>query len=242
MVVSAKGELDARSALGKCYFEYAAMHAEPESDDFARQRQEMVQSQLQRRGIRDQRVLAAIARIPRQEFVPLDLRSQAYDDHPLPIGQEQTISQPYIVALMLEYLRIEPGDVVLEIGTGSGYQTALLAELAARVYSIERHRFLAQSASSMLAGLGYSNVAVVIGDGSEGLQEHAPYDRIVVSAAAHSIPPALIAQLGDGGRMIIPVGSEQSQELQLLRKENGSAVVSSLEGCRFVPLMPGTAE
>jgi protein-L-isoaspartate(D-aspartate) O-methyltransferase len=218
------------------------MHAEFEPDSSAHDREQMVLSQLRARGIRDERVLAAMARVPRHEFVPADVRSQAYQDHPLPIGEEQTISQPYIVALMLEYLAVEPENVVLEIGTGSGYQTALLAELAARVYSIERHRPLANSASAILVRLGYWNVTVLVGDGTRGLPEHAPYDRIIVSAAAHAIPSSLLAQLSEGGRMIVPVGSEHSQELQLIRKKNGAAVVTSLEGCRFVPLIAGTPE
>jgi protein-L-isoaspartate(D-aspartate) O-methyltransferase len=212
----------------------------PQADAFTREREEMVSHQIRGRGISGERVLTAMARVPRHEFVPADLRSQAYEDHPLPIGQEQTISQPYIVALMLEYLAIEPGSSVLEIGTGSGYQTALLAELAAKVYSIERHRPLANSASEVLRKVGYTNVNVLVGDGNRGLPEHAPYDRIIVSAAAHAVPPALFAQLREGGRIILPVGSEHAQELQLIRKKDGSAIVTNLEGCRFVPLMAGT--
>lgn len=218
------------------------MDGELEPVSFSEERARMVAEQLRARGIRDERVLAAMARVPRHEFVPAELRSQAYDDHPLPIGQEQTISQPYIVALMLQYLAIEPLDVVLEIGTGSGYQTALLAELGARVYSIERHQSLALSSAAVLRGLGYSNVTVLISDGNQGLAEHTPYDRIIVSAAAHAIPPALLEQLRDGGRMILPVGPEHAQELQLVRKRNGVPVVTSLEGCRFVPLVEGKAE
>ncbi len=218
------------------------MDSVAQPDRFSREREAMVSSQLRNRGIRDERVLAEMARVPRHEFVPGDMHSQAYEDHPLPIGQEQTISQPYIVALMLEYLAIEPDSVVLEIGTGSGYQTALLAEMAARVYSIERHRALANLSSAVLGRLGYSNVTVLVGDGSRGLPEHAPYDRIIVSAAAHAIPPALLAQLREGGRMILPVGSEHAQELQLVQKKDGSAAVTSLEGCRFVPLIAGMPE
>ncbi|HEX6504128.1 MAG TPA: protein-L-isoaspartate(D-aspartate) O-methyltransferase [Terriglobales bacterium] len=218
------------------------MDGELEPVSFSEERARMVAEQLRARGIRDERVLAAMARVPRHEFVPAEFRSQAYDDHPLPIGQEQTISQPYIVALMLQYLAIEPLDVVLEIGTGSGYQTALLAELGARVYSIERHQSLALSSAAVLRGLGYGNVTVLISDGNHGLAEHAPYDRIIVSAAAHAIPPALLEQLRDGGRMILPVGPEHAQELQLVRKRNGAPVVTSLEGCRFVPLVEGKAE
>lgn len=218
------------------------MGSEPQADVFTREREDMVSSQVRARGIHDERVLAAMVRVPRHEFVPADLRSQAYEDHPLPIGKEQTISQPYIVALMLEYLAIKPDNVVLEIGTGSGYQTALLAELAARVYSVERHQRLAGFSSAVVSRLGYSNVSVLVGDGNGGLPEHAPYDRIIVSAAAHTIPPALFAQLREDGRMILPVGSEHAQELQLVRKRDGAAVVTSLEGCRFVPLMAGTPE
>ncbi len=202
----------------------------------------MVANQLRARGIRDEGVLAAMARVPRHEFVSRDFRAQAYEDYPLPIGQEQTISQPYIVALMLEYLAIDSTDTVLEIGTGSGYQSALLAELAARVYTIERHPSLANSAAEVLQRLGYSNVRVLVRDGSRGLPEHAPYDRIIVSAATHAIPPALLAQLREQGRMILPVGPEQAQELQLIRKINDAPVVTSLEACRFVPLVAGEAE
>jgi protein-L-isoaspartate(D-aspartate) O-methyltransferase len=213
------------------------MQADAEAEAFFPERERMVASQLRARGIRDERVLAAMARVPRHEFVPSDFRPQAYEDHPLPIGQEQTISQPYIVALMLEYLAIEPEDTVLEIGTGSGYQSALLAELAKYVYTIERHPALANFAAADLMRLGYSNVTVLVRDGSRGLPEHAPYDRIVVSAATPAIPPALLAQLSEGGRMILPVGSEHAQELQLIRKRNGVPLVTRLEGCRFVPLI-----
>lgn len=218
------------------------MDGELEPVSFSEERARMVAEQLRARGIRDERVLAAMACVPRHEFVPAEFRSQAYDDHPLPIGQEQTISQPYIVALMLQYLAIEPVDVVLEIGTGSGYQTALLAELGARVYSIERHQALALTAAAVLRRLGYGNVTVLISDGNQGLPENAPYDRIIVSAAAHAIPPALMEQLREGGRMILPVGLEHAQELQLVRKRNEEPVVTSLEGCRFVPLVEGRAE
>ena len=199
----------------------------------------MVATQLQGRGIRDQNVLAAMARVPRHEFVPDEFRSQAYDDHPIPIGQSQTISQPYIVAIMLEYLALQPSHKVLEIGTGSGYQTALLAEIAARVYSIERQASLAESAKETLARLGYFNVVVITGDGTEGLPEASPFDAIIVSAAAPEAPPALFEQLSEGGRMVIPVGGYESQELQLVRKENGQRLIDRLEGCRFVPLLGG---
>ncbi len=210
-------------------------HDQPES--FALDRQRMVALQLRARGIRDQRVLDAMARIPREEFVPQQFHHQAYGDHPIPIGQGQTISQPYIVALMLEALAIQPSDKVLEIGTGSGYLTAVLAELSSHVYSIERHSSLAQTAECVLAALGYRNINIVVGDGSKGLPAHAPYDAIIVSAAASELPLAMVEQLRDGGRMIIPVGSTQSQELLLVRKQQDETVLKHLEGCRFVPLI-----
>jgi protein-L-isoaspartate(D-aspartate) O-methyltransferase len=202
-------------------------------------RRQMVDSQLRQRGIADERVLAAMERVSRHEFAPERYRDQAYEDHPLPIGQGQTISQPYIVAIMLDALQLSPTDKVLEIGTGSGYVTALLAELTARVISIERHESLAESARGLLAALGYSNVNVVTGDGTQGFPEAAPYDAIVVSAAAADMPPALITQLGEGGRMIIPVGSEDSQQLRLVRMENGQPNIEFRELCRFVPLIAG---
>jgi protein-L-isoaspartate(D-aspartate) O-methyltransferase len=202
-------------------------------------RRQMVDSQLRQRGIADERVLAAMERVPRHEFAPEEYRGQAYEDHPLPIGEGQTISQPYIVALMLDALRLTPTDKVLEIGTGSGYVTALLAELTESVTSIERHESLAESARALLAALGYSNLTVATGDGTRGFPEAAPYDAIVVSAAAAEMPPALIAQLGEGGRMIIPVGSDDSQQLRLLRMEDGQPHIEFRELCRFVPLLPG---
>jgi protein-L-isoaspartate(D-aspartate) O-methyltransferase len=202
-------------------------------------RLQMVDSQLRQRGIADERVLAAMERVPRHVFAPEGYRGQAYEDHPLPIGKEQTISQPYIVALMLEALKLSPTDKVLEIGSGSGYVTALLAELTESVVSIERHESLAQSSRALLAALGYSNVNVVTGDGMRGFPETAPYNAIVVSAAATEMPPALVVQLGEGGRMIIPVGSEDSQQLRLVRMENGQPNIELRELCRFVPLIPG---
>jgi protein-L-isoaspartate(D-aspartate) O-methyltransferase len=202
-------------------------------------RRQMADSQLRQRGIADERVLAAMERVPRHEFAPERYRDQAYEDHPLPIGEGQTISQPYIVALMLDALKLSPTDKVLEIGTGSGYVTALLAELTESVISIERHESLAESARALLAALGYSNVKVVTGDGTRGFPEAAPFDAIVVSAAAAETPPALITQLGEGGRMIIPVGSDDSQQLRLVRMENGQPHIELRELCRFVPLIPG---
>ncbi|MGA9801257.1 MAG: protein-L-isoaspartate(D-aspartate) O-methyltransferase, partial [Terriglobales bacterium] len=212
---------------------------ESHPDRFTVERRRMVETQLRARGILDQRLLSAMASIPRHEFVAPQYRAQAYEDHPLPIDAGQTISQPYIVALMLELLRLEPHSKVLEIGTGSGYQTAVLSQLASHVYSIERHAELATQAAELLSRLGLNNVTVVAGDGSLGLPQQAPFDAVVVSAAAAEIPPALFEQLREGGRMIIPVGPPEAQELQLIRKQAGEAIISLREGCRFVPLVSG---
>jgi protein-L-isoaspartate(D-aspartate) O-methyltransferase len=202
-------------------------------------RQRMVETQLRRRGIADARVLEAMARVPRHEFVDERYRDQAYDDSPLPIGEGQTISQPYIVALMLDALAITPADKVLEVGAGSGYVTALLAELAARVFSVERHATLADRARDLLAGLGYRNVKIFVGDGSQGFAAEAPYDAVLVSAAAAEVPGPLLAQLADGGRLIIPVGRADSQQLQLIHMRDGQLHTTLREPCRFVPLVPG---
>ena len=175
--------------------------------------------------------------IPRHEFAPERYRSQAYEDHPLPIGEEQTISQPYIVALMLQALAISPNDRVLEIGTGSGYVTALLAELASRVVSIERHASLSDSAAALLSRMGYRNIQIVIGDGSRGYPQSAPYDVIIVSAAAPELPRELVAQLAEGGRMIVPVGLEDSQQLQFIEMRDRRPNLILRELCRFVPLI-----
>jgi len=205
----------------------------------------MVRTQLAERGIRDVRVLDAMRDVPRHEFVPEPLRQEAYEDHPLPIGEGQTISQPYIVAAMLEHLGLQAGGQaagrVLEVGTGSGYVTALLSLLCAEVYSVERHAQLAASAESTLHRLGYRNVKIRVGDGSQGWAEYAPFDAILVSAATPEMPPALFAQLRDGGRIVVPIGPASSQELQLIRKVGGEPEVRVLEGCRFVPLVEGTA-
>jgi protein-L-isoaspartate(D-aspartate) O-methyltransferase len=197
----------------------------------------MVDSQLRARGVTDPRVLDAMLRVPRHEFVPASLRAEAYEDHPLPIGDDQTISQPYVVAVMLESLQLSPTDTVLEIGTGSGYVTALLAELTAQVFSIERHPALASEARTVLAALGYANVHVFTGDGTLGLAAHAPFDAVLVSAAALSVPPTLLSQLREGGRMVIPVGSLDSQQLQFIRMINGQPAVSLRDSVRFVPLI-----
>ena len=208
-----------------------------ETAHYARERRQMVESQLQHRGIRDQRVLEAMLQIPRHLFVPEAYRSQAYGDHPIPIGENQTISQPFIIAVSLQALALSGSESVLEVGTGSGYQTALLAVLARTVYSVERFATLARGAETMLAGLGVNNVRVIVGDGSHGLREFAPFDAILVSAAAPSVPQSLLEQLSETGRMVIPVGPPHAQELQLVRKRNGNPVVEGLEGCRFVPLV-----
>jgi protein-L-isoaspartate(D-aspartate) O-methyltransferase len=213
--------------------------AEIHPDRFAAERWHMVETQLRARGIRDQCLLNAMASVPRHEFVEARYRSQAYEDHPLPIDAGQTISQPYIVALMLELLQLDSSSKVLEIGTGSGYQAAVLSKLAKHVCTVERHPELARQAADTLSRLGFSNVSVVTGDGSLGLAEHAPFDAIVVSAAAAQVPPALFEQLREGGRMIIPVGPPEAQELQLVRKQAGEALINLREGCRFVPLISG---
>jgi protein-L-isoaspartate(D-aspartate) O-methyltransferase len=210
-----------------------------QADGFTALRQEMVESQLRARGVQDERVLQAMARVPRHRFVAETYWNQAYEDHPLPIGEEQTVSQPYIVAVMLEALALSSSDNVLEIGTGSGYQTALLAELSRFVYSMERHSRLAREAEQRLAQLHYTNVKVFVGDGSKGLPDNAPFDGIVVSAAAPQVPPLLFAQLREGGRMVIPIGPPDIQELQLIGKREGHPVMRRLEGCRFVPLVFG---
>jgi len=205
--------------------------------ELAELRQRMLASQLVQRGVRDPRVLAAMGRVPRHEFVDPTFRDRAYDDTPLPIGAGQTISQPYIVALTLELAGLQPEHVVLEIGTGSGYQTALLAELSRHVYSVERHAALAGRAQAILDRLAYRNVTLTVGDGSGGWPEHAPYDAIVVSAAAPDFPQVLFSQLTQGGRMVVPVGPADAQELELVLNEGGRPVVSAQVPCRFVPLI-----
>lgn len=207
------------------------------TDAYASLRRQMVESQLRLRGITDERVLQAMMLVPRHEFAPDRYRDQAYEDHPLPIDEGQTISQPYIVALMLEALTLVPGDKVLEVGTGSGYVTALLAQLVTEVISIERHSLLAEQAGQLLGRLGYTSTKVLVGDGSRGLAEFAPYNAIVVSAAAPRLPKQLVEQLADGGRMIVPVGDVDAQQLQFVYKEDGRIVTRMRELCRFVPLV-----
>jgi protein-L-isoaspartate(D-aspartate) O-methyltransferase len=205
--------------------------------NLAHRRERMLEFQLRQRGIRDERVLNAMARVPRHDFIAEPYRDQAYDDNPLPIGQGQTISQPYIVALMLELLNLSPEYTVLEIGTGSGYQTALLAELSRHVYSIERHIQLAAQAEAVLQRLAYANITILIGDGTAGLPALAPFDAIIVSAAAPEFPRTLFEQLREGGRLVVPVGPIDCQQLQLITKQLGSPVITREVGCRFVPLI-----
>src|SRR5947209_11109530 len=194
-------------------------------DDHLDERRQMVDQQLRGRGINDERVLDAMLRVPRHEFVPEEYKSLAYADHPIPIAEDQTISQPFIVAASLQALSLKGTESVLEVGTGSGYQTALLAVLAQNVYSIERHSALAASAEEVLNELGINNVKIIVGDGSYGIPEFSPYDAILVSAAAPEIPRTLLEQLADGGRMVIPVGPPHSQELQSVRKLAGTPMV-----------------
>lgn len=202
-------------------------------------RARMVADQIQSRGVRDPRVLSALLRVPRESFVPEDQRAQAFEDHPVLIGCGQTISQPYIVGYMTEALKVEATHRVLEIGTGCGYQTALLAELAETVYSIEIIEELAARARRALDDLGYTNVHVRAGDGYAGWPEHAPFDRILAAAAPAEIPPALIDQLAEGGILVIPVGVG-AQDLRVLRKHGGRTELLSTLPVRFVPMVrPG---
>lgn len=213
------------------------MTSETQGDVFRHRARRMVESQLRARGILDERLLDAMGRVHRHAFIPPASAEEAYEDRPVPIAEGQTISQPYIVAAMLQALKLQPDDKVLEIGTGSGYQTALLAELVATVYSVERFPSLAERARHTLEQLGYANVRISVGDGTEGLPAHAPFDAIVVSAAAPRIPEPLTAQLAEGGRMVLPVGTRAAQELLLVRKLHQHLVTSVIEGCRFVPLV-----
>ncbi len=207
-----------------------------EFDPFASQREQMVEEQIVQRGIRDRRVLEAMQKVPRHRFVPPELRDRAYRDCPLPIGHGQTISQPYIVAFMTEAAHITPESVVLEIGTGSGYQAAILAELARQVYSLERLPLLATQAQQTLATLGYRNVEVRQGDGYQGWPEHAPYDAIVVTAAPPTLPLLLLDQLAMGGTLVVPVG-EASQSLLIIQKDRQGFVQKGAFPVQFVPML-----
>ncbi|MCJ7750166.1 MAG: protein-L-isoaspartate(D-aspartate) O-methyltransferase [Armatimonadetes bacterium] len=205
--------------------------------DFTPERKQMVETQLRRRGIKDERVLAAMERVPRQRFLLDPSDSGAHGDHPLSIGSGQTISQPYMVALMTEHLRLKGGEHVLEIGTGSGYQAAILAELSRDVVTVERFPDLAERASTVLIDLGYPNVQVFVGDGSLGWPDAAPYDRIIVTAAAPEVAPPWVDQLADGGRLVVPLGDRWGQTLTVLAKRGDELDHEKICGCVFVPLI-----
>lgn len=234
----------ALTALGllaaACGSDGATANREQE-DAFQAERLLMVRNQIERRGIRDEAVLRAMRSVPREKFVPASERRRAYSDRPLPIGERQTISQPYIVALMSSLARIAPGQRVLEIGTGSGYQAAVLAELEAEVWSIELLPGLAARAETTLRGLGYDAINLRVGDGYLGWPEAAPFDRIVVTAAPPEIPQALLDQLATGGRLVAPVGPDPwSQRLVVaIRDEDGEIEVQDHGGVAFVPMVPG---
>jgi protein-L-isoaspartate(D-aspartate) O-methyltransferase len=202
-------------------------------------RLQMVEEQLRQRGIRDERVLKAMEIVPRHLFIPPSLRFNAYDDRPLPIGEDQTISQPYIVALMSESLRLTGGETVLEIGTGSGYQAAVLSVLAKHVYSIEIIPQLAETARQRLVRLGYTNVTVIVGDGNKGWAAGGPYDAIMVTAAAPQVPQALVGQLAEGGRFVLPLVIGEEQHLLRLSKHDGHLNREDLGLVQFVPLVKG---
>ncbi len=204
---------------------------------YARLRHQMVETQIRNRGVTNPVVLKAMRNVPRHLFVPESVRSQAYDDHPLPIGHGQTISQPYMVAFMTEALAPRTGMKVLEIGTGSGYQTAVLLEAGAEVYSIERVQELAEKAKKQLEALGYSRFYIRVGDGTLGWPEAAPFDGIIVTAGAPEIPQPLVNQLADGGRLVIPVGDRMGQDLLLVEKREGQVFIQNLGGCVFVKLI-----
>lgn len=208
-----------------------------EADPFASARRKMIEHALKGRDITDPAVLQAMRDVPRHRFVPSGMQDQAYADCPLPIGHGQTISQPYVVAFMTQMLEVRPDDKVLEIGTGCGYQAAVLARLAQQVYTIEIVEPLADSARTLLAELGYKNISVKAGDGFDGWPEHAPFDRIIVTCAVKEMPPALIAQLKEGGRIIAPVGPlGNAQELVLATKTNGQLTRKHVLPVRFVPM------
>jgi protein-L-isoaspartate(D-aspartate) O-methyltransferase len=207
------------------------------SMNFHKARQRMVDTQVAGRGIRDERVLEAMEKVPRHRFVDEALQSQAYQDHPLPIAEKQTISQPYIVALMTSALRLQPSEKVLEIGTGSGYQTAILAELAERVFSVERIPGLLYRARKTLQELGYRNVVLKVADGTLGWADEAPFDAILVTAGAPSVPQTLLDQLALYGRLVIPIGDRFSQDLSLVEMLPDGIRKTSLGGCRFVDLI-----
>jgi len=205
--------------------------------DYAELRKKMVDEQLISRGIKNQRVLDVFRRLERHNFIPQDFRNTAYADSPVPIGDSQTISQPYIVALMTECLDLEGSEKVLEIGTGSGYQAAILSELVKEVYSIERHPNLAKRAGILLKNSGYTNIKIKIDDGTLGWPEEAPFDRIIITAASPHIPLPLIEQLKEGGKLLLPLGESAGQTLTLIQKKEGILSTQEICGCVFVPLI-----
>jgi protein-L-isoaspartate(D-aspartate) O-methyltransferase len=215
----------------------AATNGTQRQRDDAAARQAMVRDQLQRRGITDMRVLQAMREVPRHLFVPPEWRRDAYSDRPLPIGEGQTISQPYMVAVMLQSLALPSHARVLEVGTGSGYQAAVLSRLATQVYTMEYFPALAEQARAVLERLGYTNVQVIVGDGSVGLPQYAPYDGIVIPAAAPRVPQPLCEQLGEGGRLVIPVGEATAQELLIVTRRGNTYTQERGVPCRFVPLL-----
>ncbi|MBL7072035.1 MAG: protein-L-isoaspartate(D-aspartate) O-methyltransferase [Candidatus Omnitrophica bacterium] len=217
---------------------YICAEADAEEAEFAAARENMVKTQIEARGIKDKRLLTALREVERHKFVPDEMKPFAYNDYPLPIGEGQTISQPYIVALMTELLKLKGSESVLEIGTGSGYQAAILAELCASVYSVEILESLALRSKTLLRELGYQNIEVKYGDGYLGWEEHAPFDAIIVTCAPPQIPQSLIEQLKDGGRMIIPVG-EAFQKLELIEKDAEKTITKDIIPVRFVPMVHG---
>lgn len=223
-------------SLGACMDKTPDTKVDNNNEDLFRlKRESMVETQIVARGVKDVRVLAAMRKVPRHLFVPSSEVEHAYIDAPLPIGNGQTISQPYIVALMTELLQLKGDEKVLEIGTGSGYQAAILAELCKEVYTIEIIEDLAKRAATTLITLGYKNIKVKIGDGYQGWKEYAPFDGVIVTAAPDEVPPPLIEQLKEGGRLVIPLG-EYFQELYLITKENGKIKKKSIIPVRFVPM------
>jgi len=205
--------------------------------DFKKERLAMVEDQLRRRGIHDQRVLEAMAKIPRHSFVSPEYQAAAYEDRPLPIGEGQTISQPYMVAVMTQSLELTGGERVLEIGTGSGYQTATLAELAKTIFTVERIQVLIQRAQKVLQNLGYENIFFLHGDGTKGWPENSPFAGIIVTAGAPEVPQMLTSQLADGGRLVIPVGPRYTQTLYKVTRKGNRFMEEDITGCVFVPLL-----
>jgi protein-L-isoaspartate(D-aspartate) O-methyltransferase len=205
--------------------------------NFAKARRRMVERQLRARGIEDERVLAAMEKVPREKFLPEGVRSRAYADSALPIGSEQTISQPWIVAAICQALRLQGSELVLEVGTGSGYSAAVLSLLASHVVSVERHEGLSRDAERALASLGIGNVELLVGDGSRGVPDRAPFDAVAVHATAPAPPPALLGQLVDGGQLVVPIASGEADMLTVLQRQGERFETEVISPCRFVPLI-----